>query len=406
MVNRLKICRVDFKTGKSPQMSQDPSQISVATDSGSSTFQRFCYQAYTAFPFCVECGLSGSVELVIAEHVEDIVVLQEGTWRFIQIKTRNPELGPWRLADLVAENGGLRSLLRTHRLVQNIPATLELFLEGPLLRTDPAWSFVEKPDELDDHLCERVAIALDLKEQEPGEFLRRVKVRHNCSSRQTIVAVNLRRLGVLNRSLNMSELESIHDAIVGEIYKAMNLERLGERWPQYVVDPQTRTQAMEPVYQAKCLTQRKLSPLVARLNTPSKPLLQRLSAPDQQVPSDLELKLLNGGATRQIIDDAKSLRANASMREYEYMSVSLYGDDSILNDVRERLRIYVNSLIALHIQNPKPAVGIWKDLLDKLLERAVDFDRHSMFWQDPYLLLGEVCQMSDECLTDWGSLIA
>src|ERR1035437_1260020 len=93
----------------------DPSQLVPSNDTGKSSFERFCYQAHIAFPYCLNCALGGDVVCVVAEHIEDLAVETNEGWRFLQIKTRDPEKGPWTLSDLTGKSGGLCSLLRAHR---------------------------------------------------------------------------------------------------------------------------------------------------------------------------------------------------------------------------------------------------------------------------------------------------
>ena len=81
-------------------------------DTGADTFRRFRYQAHVIFRFCLDCALVGNVTSVLPEYFEDVALeLSSNSWRFAQIKTRNPDQGPWTLADLLKKKGGaLRSL--------------------------------------------------------------------------------------------------------------------------------------------------------------------------------------------------------------------------------------------------------------------------------------------------------
>jgi hypothetical protein len=152
---------------------------------------------------------------------------------------------------------------------------------------------------------------------------------------------------------------------------------------------------------AKRISRSAARELLEAITVGARPLLRRIVDTTSQ-PSVLEEKLLAGGATQAIIDDAKSLRANASIRRLEYFASSISDDTSALDDLRERLRIATNGYVAEHSPGPKAAAVIWNRLRPELLASAASVDPDRIFRQDGHLLLGEVCEMADECLTDWG----
>lgn len=117
-------------------MAIDPAHIVPSDDTGSDTFARYRYQAAFAFPFCLDCALGRSIDSVVFEHIEDLVLEQNERWRFIQIKTRDPGLGAWTLTDLLSDGGALRSLFRSYRLVGDVDCTFEAYLEGAARRRD------------------------------------------------------------------------------------------------------------------------------------------------------------------------------------------------------------------------------------------------------------------------------
>ena len=90
-------------------------------DWGSDTFARFRYQAEATLPYCLSLVSSHSdIQAVIPEHLEDIAIKTDSGWRFLQVKTRNPERGLWGASDLLSKKGGaLRSLYRTYLLTKH-----------------------------------------------------------------------------------------------------------------------------------------------------------------------------------------------------------------------------------------------------------------------------------------------
>src|SRR5205823_4553249 len=103
------------------EMTFNPAEI------GTNTLQRFRYQAEVTLPYCVYCALGQDIVSVIPEYLEDIALEYPGYWRFIQVKSRDPERPLWRLQDLLVESGGaLRSLHRTHLQTKEKNASLEI----------------------------------------------------------------------------------------------------------------------------------------------------------------------------------------------------------------------------------------------------------------------------------------
>jgi hypothetical protein len=190
--------------------------------------------------------------------------------------------------------------------------------------------------------------------------------------------------------------------MVTRINTAMAAELFEPRWLDAVFHPDSATPDAHKTYEAKKLSRKHLEPLVAPITAPARPLLKLITESNQDVLTVLEEKLLAGGASPSIVESAKSLRANATIMEFENSAASLWDGEDILEDVRERLRIRVESLLALHEETTRPAVQVWNTLLDRLPQWADTIDGHALFRKDPDLLLGEVCQMADLCQTDWG----
>ena len=148
-------------------------------DSGTDTFRRYRYQAHVAFQFCLDCISEGNVLSVIMEHFEDIVIEYKEFWYFVQIKTRDPNQGPWRLSHGLGNNGGLKSLYRTYLVTQGIPAKYGLFLEGAIARDDLLNCLVPPKDLSNEDLQQRVKDRLEIDDEECEAFLNSVNVRPN-----------------------------------------------------------------------------------------------------------------------------------------------------------------------------------------------------------------------------------
>src|SRR5574341_294040 len=101
-------------------------------NTGPDTLRRYRYQAQLVVPYCLDCVTNGKVMSVLMEHFEDIVIEYQDVWHFVQVKTRNQNLGPWKLSDAL---DGIKSLWRTYQSIhqiKSIKASYALFLEGAI----------------------------------------------------------------------------------------------------------------------------------------------------------------------------------------------------------------------------------------------------------------------------------
>jgi hypothetical protein len=136
-------------------------------------------------------------------------------------------------------------------------------------------------------------------------------------------------------------------------------------------------------------------------------ILLRPIALEDAVESYLVRKLRRAGASEATVGYAVSLRAAATIRATEFASRMLDSNGTdLLGDVRMRLEIQANAESNRYADQENPAELVWTALLDVIKTRRADFDRYSVFDQDPYLLLGAVCQLSDECRCAWGVQLA
>ena len=153
---------------------------------------------------------------------------------------------------------------------------------------------------------------------------------------------------------------------------------------------------------SKRLTRSYLQQILVSLTLPATTLLKRVTESDSTSVSLLERKLTEGGATDEIIDSARYLRSNAEIRIFDFQSRSLFPPDDLINDLNLRLQTYIISKNALHISSPKPAIMTWNSLLSEFSNYASSIDSNKILNADPMLLLGQVCELANACLVDWG----
>ena len=151
---------------------------------------------------------------------------------------------------------------------------------------------------------------------------------------------------------------------------------------------------------SKRITREMLEPLLRPL-VATQPFYLRTVAIDSRPSTTLEDKLLASGASSTIIGDAKLLRANACMRETELEAATVLAGSQDFDDLRLRLRIAANA-VAAEVGVPGGANIVWAGLQRALASQRETLDQRSLMQRDPMLLLGEVCEMSDQCEFDWG----
>jgi hypothetical protein len=104
-----------------------------------------------------------------------------------------------------------------------------------------------------------------------------------------------------------------------------------------------------------------------------------------------------------MIRHAQELRARATILATEFLSATLGDEDVFLEDIEERLLIIIDGLRAQYGRAEMPAPLIWNGLVDRLPPLVDNIDLRQVFRRDPYMLLGQVCELADRCITDWGA---
>jgi hypothetical protein len=373
-------------------------------DTGRTTYERFRYQAHIAFRFCLEAATGGDVVAVVCEHFEDVAVERSHGWRLIQIKTRDAELPPWKLGDLLGKGGALRGLYRTHKALNDLnggthDCGLEARLEGAVARGDQAETLTFQGDGPTSEVVDRCAQRLDITAAEAADFLSKVTVIDHEPPRELIAAVMRDLLRRAAPGLSGVQVDSIYQTVFSKIEDAMEGRLLADQFPAVLVQPTTAEEAAQKLVEAKRLDRDTLVDLFGEL-TASKALLAQIADPSLLTATALERKLRLAGAEDAVVEDAKTLRANAAIREAEVLSASYSDQEAVLGDVRARLKIVANSIAATAGDPRGPTV--WAGVMNRLATEAQSVDQSRLFDADQMLLLGELCQISDLCDFGWG----
>ena len=380
---------------------RNPITTQPPDDTGSDTLRRFRYQAKVAFPYVLNCGTGGDVVAVVPEHYEDVAIQYVNGWRLGQIKSRDPSQGLWTLGGLTARKGGaLRSLYRSYTAMADTEATYDLLLELPVSPYSSIHRLTKSPAREVPGLIAEVAKALKIDEEQADGFMARVRLREPLPTRAHIDAVNRALLLANAPHVAGIELERIYAAALNKVEAAMRAEPVGIPWPRYLALRARGRQ--ETVLSAKTLSREVCEGLFAELTKPPSRLLRKLVDPTAPRPTTLESKLVLGGATDAMVDSAIRLRAHAATAAYEAECAPQSSRSAELEDLKERLYHRVTALVEKHCMADAPAPAIWDELMAVSAAEAATLDPNGVADRDPMLLVGHVCELSDECRTGWG----
>jgi hypothetical protein len=382
---------------------KNPLDQTPPDDTGTDTLKRFRYQAQLALPFCLACARKEKVRSIIMEHFEDIVVEYDDHWHFIQVKTRNAERGQWKLLDAI---DGLKSLYRAFKETSHLNAKYSLFIEGSIAARDDLNALTHSKRDISDDLVEKIYQKLNLEDDNCRAFLESVTVHPNQPPRANITSHNIHLMGQVSASTSTREIESLEEKLTDEILRAMSCDRLDNLVYHYIAKVEEIEDETKARVEAKRLTASNITDILGSLASGDYPLLLRITDLHEPSPTNLEKKLIAGGATERIIKNAKELRANASIREAEVLSSGFFMEEEKIIDVQVRLETLANSVVERFDDLDKPAKTIWLELRKEITQTVSSVDPNRIYKQDPYLLLGAVCGISDECRIDWGVKIA
>jgi hypothetical protein len=382
---------------------KNPLNQTPPDDTGTDTLKRFRYQAQLALPFCLACARKEKVRSIIMEHFEDIVVEYDDHWHFIQVKTRNADRGHWKLTDAM---DGLKSLYRAFNETSNLEAKYSLFIEGAISARDDLNALTRSKSGISNDLVQKISQKLEIEDSNCRTFLESVTVHPNQPPRAHITSHNIHLMGQVSASTSTHEIESLEKRLTDEILRAMSCDRLDNLLYHYITKMGELEDEIRARVDAKRLTANNITDILGSLTSGDYPLLLRITDLNVPTPTNLEKKLIAGGATERIIMDAKNLRANASIREAEILASGFLNQEDKITDVQIRIQTLTNSIVENHDESEKPAKIIWRTVLDELTKKRESVDPYRIYKQDPYLLLGAVCGLSDECCIDWGVKIA
>lgn len=385
----------------------DPIETEAPDDSGSVTLRRYEYQVHIAVQAVLEMLAGGTVEHVTCEHIEDIVVARKGDarcadgslfWDFQQIKTRD-SVEPWSLKDVIAKKP-LKSLWRTHTTVRGNGLVYQLTagIEGYLDPADAPVTALSKGEGADNPNCrKRVANYLGIPQDDALDgFLGLVRIRQ-MARREDVEARNTRVLADLGQGLPMSTIDALYNELLRRTREATQGSP-PDRWTELLA-----IEFPPPAVLGKRITAAVVADVRQRLTRPDHVLLEDLSEALHGPETALVRKLRHGAASKDVIEEAKMLRAQADHHRLREQALGAWPDNlAVETDLDQRLLLLARRIGRASRDQVRPADVIFDGLQDALHDNPAAVDRHPLYAQDGVLLMGRACAVSDECRFNWG----
>jgi Cap4 dsDNA endonuclease len=386
------------------RLDADLNRIPDPDESGSDTASRYRYQAEAAFPTCLNCALVGNVVSVVGERFEDLLIEEQGRWRFVQIKTRDAAYGPFTYTDLLDQGGALRSVLRTHIALDGFSdgreILYEIWLERAAKRSDPIEKLLHPHGTgADDEMISRCASRLGIDQSAAAEMLGRVLVRPSLAPRELIRDRNIRDLQRYAPQVSAQITENVYDRVIALIETAMRAELLADTWPTCILTVESQEEELARRITAKRLTAENLKPLLLEVDGGDNAVLEQITDPDQLAASELDRKLVAVGVPSETRAIAKQLRANTSRAVFEN-SNGLEPVDRHLEDLDLRVLARATAVAGTVTANPMGPV-VYRQIMDDLTSNRDTVDPHRLLGRDPMLIFGRLCDLSDRCLFGW-----
>ncbi|MEU5454399.1 dsDNA nuclease domain-containing protein [Streptomyces microflavus] len=377
---------------------------------GIKTFARYRWQAKQAVRHWLTClKPDGGPLAIICERLEDITIVHSDGIRFAQLKTR--DRGSWSAKSVCDKGHGVDSLVRTFKSVRETGlherGLFELWLEGPMSELKETVDFFAKPATAPASIRTKI-VNLGLAKTDLNYFLDRMIVLVQQPSRPHIDAVILREMAALWPSRSISELEDVYTRLLDAASAAQAGDHpIGQirRFLAQCADASDLPDVPDDM-DVYVLSRAKIMALTPPLTAESDDeLFARMSAGEGS--SMLELKMRRAGASREVLQQAQLLRAQAEVvRQMSIASRTDLGKD--LDDLREKvLTVARATATRAHLSgamNPvaasRPADFISAELLSNP-HILGQLDKADIFARDGIDVFGYLCQLSDECHFGW-----
>lgn len=357
-------------TGSTPAaMASLDAFTSLPSDStGIDTFVRFRWQAKLAVLTWLSTLGAGGPIAVVAEMVEDLVIIEADVFRFAQLKTR--DRGSWSAAKICAPGHAVSALVGSFKAAKaaalHEQSLFEVWLEGPPAEDPKTRVFFANPSEAHADIKSKIR-AMGLRGGDLTNFLSRLRIRCHRPSRQFIDDVVIRAIGAVWPSMQHQQAVNLYERLLevataaqeaaeppGVVRDAIAAGRLNPAdlsgWEPI------RTQVMHRAHLiALC------PPVTSATN---EELAERAATGEASL---LELKLVRAGAQPETVAKAISARADADVAAILALSSGRV-DAAHVERLNERIIAMAESFAALGVggsNTQTPAEHVFHTLMTR-----------------------------------------
>lgn len=372
---------------------------------GIDTFERYLWQTKLAvLTWLSALGQTGPIAIV-AEHVEDLAVVEVDCFRFAQLKTR--DRGSWGAMKLCGKDHAISRLIISYNAAKTagiLPLSrFEVWLEGPPATDTKTKTFFAQPEKAHADIKEKIR-ELGLKGSALTDFLSRLSIHCHKPSRGTVDAVAIRAIGAAWPHMPYQQCCKLYE----ELLDVAAAAQAASEPPAVVraaiaagrIDPTDLT-LWEPIEKQTLLGQHLAAICPPLPSASNAELLQRAAASQTTL---LELKLVRAGATPGTITKAIDARAAADIAGALAASSGRVGDAD-MTDLDDRILSLADAVANLAKLDAAAAPAPAEFVFNNLISRPVDVgstDVVKVFNGDHRLVVGRLCGISDECRFGWG----
>lgn len=378
--------------------------VMTSDPTGIDTFERYLWQTKLAvLTWLSSLGPTGPIAIV-AEHVEDLAIVEADCFRFAQLKTK--DRGSWGAMRLCGKDHAISRLIVSYQEAKAAGildlSRFEVWLEGPPATDTKTKTFFADPTKAHADIKAKLR-ELGLKGPSLTDFLKRLSVHCHRPSRGTIDAVAIKAIGAAWPHMPYQQCHDLYEKLLDLAEAA----QAASEPPTVVraaiaagrIDPADLT-LWAPIEKQVLLGQHLAAVCPPLPSATNAELLQRAAASQTTL---LELKLVRAGATPNTVAKAIAVRAAADVAGALATSGGRI-DDAGMADLDDRILTLgdaVANLAKLDAAGaPAPAEFVFNNLMSRPDIAAMDLTK--VYEGDYRLVIGRLCGLSDECKFGWG----
>lgn len=382
--------------------------VGPGDQTGTETLGRYAYQFKVALQRWLRTLSLPTDSRVLCEFVDDVATDTGSTIEFAQVKTR--DRGSWSASKVLAPGGGIDALVRSynHAKTAGVVASTryELILEGPASEGPETKAFFEDPKSATSKQ-RTTLVKLGLQRGDLDPFLSRLTITPQFHARQSIDAAGMYLLMSLvgGHSSDIAELylqllRRVEEAHLGQAASA------NPATPSVLQAPPTDEHGRAAVLEHQ-LTRAELVGLLPPIPALVEEQVRLIEAANDgpRSMSMLEFKLQVAGAGPKTIERAKTRRAAVAITVEERrgqgtFEVDLEALGSRILEHAEAVVQDISTTAGSAERRSRPADAVYGRLVQQRSELG-KLDALGLLDNDGDLVLGLLCQLSDQCLFPW-----